>query len=168
MLPLREIHYQAIGERWKLVPSYAEYMLLNFRTSKPAAVIFDLDGCIRPDHPVLQHRVTFPNVLEAMDKLHSLNITMYIVTARPTTSKEATMQYMSACGMSCYIKEVFFLPMTGINAIDFKSHTRTQLRETHSIIMAIGDQKQDLCYNDEDEEDDCCLNILMENPFTFQ
>ncbi|RYE14390.1 MAG: hypothetical protein EOP45_19690 [Sphingobacteriaceae bacterium] len=166
-LKLSELHYEAIGQRWKLIPRYIDYMLCNHLTSRKPCVIFDLDGCIRPDYPNHEHRATFPHVIETMEKLHNMGIEMFIITARPVSSKDTTLQYLSTSGIFSYMEDIYFLP-TGEDRIEFKSRIRTFIREKYSIIMAVGDQKQDLCHNDVDEDEDCCMNILMENPWTFE
>ncbi len=165
--PLCEIHYEAIGKRWQLIPRYVKYMTCNHLTSKAPCVVFDLDGCIKPDHPTYEHRTTFPHVIETMNELHTMGIKMFIITARPMSSEKRTLQYLSTSGISVYIKEAYFLPPTE-DRIEFKSRIRTQIREEYSIIMAVGDQKQDLCHNDIDEQEECCINVLMENPWTFE
>ncbi|RYE14158.1 MAG: hypothetical protein EOP45_20045 [Sphingobacteriaceae bacterium] len=164
---LCEIHYESVGQRWKLIPKYIKYMICNHLFTRELCVIFDLDGTVKPDHPNHQHRSTFPHVLETMDELLKMGITMFIVTARPISSKEQTIQYLSTSGISSFIKDIYFLPSSE-DRIEYKSRIRTLLREKYSIIMAVGDQKQDLCHNDIDEDDECCINILLENPWCFE
>lgn len=167
-VPLYHQHNTSIGERWKLLPSYAEYMLANHRFEKTPAIVFDLDGTIRPDHPFYLSDGLFPNVKSTLSQLVSKNITLFIITARSIRRQDSTWQYLDYKNIASYFKEIYFLPEGETDRIAVKSKQREALRAEYDIIMAVGDQKQDLCHNDTGETDQVCLNILFENPFTFE
>lgn len=169
---LKDKHYNSIGERWKLIPSYIDYLLANHRfdKDKPPTIVVDLDGTLKPSHPNLQEIGLFPNVKEILGQITNGNVTIHLITARTDDKRNLTLRYLDEQGILSFLKQLHFMPMDKSDRIQFKSETRDLIRRNHSIIMCCGDQRQDLSHNDtgDDIEGEICLNMLFENPFTIE
>lgn len=62
-------HYKWIGERWKQIPKYIDYLDGNHRTNKTPAIVVDIDGTIKPAHPLLDYVDLFEHVRDAFKQI---------------------------------------------------------------------------------------------------
>lgn len=163
-----EDHADLTGMRWAFIVPEIRYILANHRPPQPMAVCIDIDGTIISDHPALRHKL-YPNVISTLDQLvKEFSLSIFIITARPESNRSATTQQLQKLGVWKYLTRLYMWELSETNDVaDYKATQRAHIRDSgFHILAAVGDQKQDLTYHDQNSQDqEPVLNILIENPF---
>lgn len=164
-LLIAKAHFKLCGERWKLIPFYFNYMVKNYycsyRIKRPFAICVDIDGTLKSDHPDFD---MFPHVKDAIRALTDQDVHLCFITARSENLRvETETETLAQLNLK---KDQYTLIMRSghVDIPKFKEQSRMHLREKYHIPITIGDQLFDLNGIDEDEND-ACLNVLIENPF---
>lgn len=170
MSDIFEVVSQSAAHKWALVPLYINNMLSKFLYDKPLAVCIDIDGTIWLDKEKSRatKRKLFDNVKEAILFMKSKEITIFFITARSRNLIIETKNDLKDLGIFEESYQLRMLDDTKERNISKRSH-RDTIREDYSIVMAIGDETHDLVQTTEAQDcDEPSLNIMIENPLTFE
>lgn len=140
-------------KKLKQINTIVSNYLLNFPIYKKFSVIFDIDDTLIYTDPAdilnknldknINGRLTYPGIKEIIDILklcNKLKLEIIIITARPYTTEEASIQNLKLLG----IKYDKMYHNDNYPDINFKIALKKKLSKKHNFILSMGDQWPDL------------------------
>ena len=147
-------------EKWAAVPSYIDFLLTQQDYDRPIAAVIDIDGTILDAFTYLPMRGS----VEAIKQIKARGCSIFIVTARSKHMMHETIYELKDVGITPDLYKGIFFGDLARSHKDSKAAHRNTIRETHDLILAIGDRTIDLIDLHEDTSDDYCyLNLMMES-----
>lgn len=146
------------AQKWASVPLYVEYLIANYHYARPIAACFDIDDTMIDGRTQL----LMENCLGALHKLMDVGCAVFIVTARSENMRVETRGELANLGVTPDLySRLLMRDSHDKSHASAKLAERWRIRDTHDLVLAIGDRPHDLIAVDEDE-DVPHLNIMME------